>query len=46
MEKNDSKTSNKIDKKEELPSWFEKNIDKQEISPEEQEELDNLLKTF
>ena len=46
MEKNDAKASNKVDKKEELPSWFEKNIDKQEISPEEQEELDNLLKTF
>lgn len=30
--------------KEELPSWFEKNIDKKEISKEEQEELDNLLK--
>lgn len=30
--------------KEEVPSWFEKNIDKKEISKEEQEELDNLLK--
>lgn len=33
-------------KSEELPIWFEKNIEKQEISKEEQEELDNLLKEF
>ena len=33
-------------KKEELPAWFEKNIEKQDISKEEQEELDDLLKTF
>ncbi len=33
-------------KNEELPIWFEKNIEKQEISKEEQEELDNLLKEF
>ena len=46
MEKTDTKSFNKKDKKEELPLWFEKNIDKQEISPEEQEEFDNLLKTF
>ena len=46
MEKTDTKSFNKKDKKEQLPLWFEKNIDKQEISPEEQEEFDNLLKTF
>ena len=40
-------TSSKNNKeKEELPSWFEENIEKQEISPEEQEELDKLLKDF
>ena len=29
-----------------LPPWFEKNIEKQEISKEEQEEFDNLIKNF
>ena len=44
MEKdNNGKTYTK-NVKEEVPSWFEKNIDKKEISKEEQEELDNLLK--
>lgn len=32
--------------KEELPSWFEKNIEKQDMSKEEKEELDNILKDF
>ena len=42
-----SKTSvSKSSNKEELPSWFEKNIEKQDISPEEQQELDKLLKEF
>jgi replication initiation and membrane attachment protein DnaB len=42
-----NKASNKnTNNKEELPSWFEENIEKQEISPEEQEELNNLLKDF
>lgn len=45
MEKPNTKY-NSNNKKEELPSWFEKNIDKQEISKEEQEELDKLLKEF
>ena len=46
MEKdNNGKTYTKAKNvKEEVPSWFEKNIDKKEISKEEQEELDNLLK--
>ena len=47
MEKPNSKVDNKTsNKKEELPAWFEKNIEKQDISKEEQEELDNLLKEF
>lgn len=42
-----SKTSGKQkEKDEQLPSWFEKSIEKQEMSKEEQEELDNLLKNF
>jgi len=42
-----SKTSGKTKEKEEqLPSWFEKNIEKQEMSKEEQEELDKLLENF
>lgn len=46
MEKdNNGKTYTKAKNvKEEVPSWFEKNIDKKEISKEEQEELDNFLK--
>lgn len=39
-------SSRNVTKKEELPSWFEKEIDKKEISKEEQDELDNLLKAF
>jgi hypothetical protein len=30
----------------ELPSWFDKNIEKKEISAEEQKELDDILKDF
>lgn len=40
-------TKNKnVEKEEKLPSWFEKNIEKQEISKEEQEEFDNLIENF
>ena len=39
-------SSRKTNVKEELPSWFEKEMEKKEISKEEQEELDNLLKNF
>lgn len=48
MEKNTtSKTQTKVVKeKEELPIWFGEEIDKKEISKEEQEELDSLLKDF
>ena len=48
MEKpTDNKTGGKTKEKEEqLPSWFEKNIEKQEMSKEEQEELDKLLENF
>ena len=54
-EKEHKKTKRRIEKdsikstkntKEELPSWFEKNIEKQDISIEEKEELDNILKDF
>ena len=42
-----SKTTNKNNVTEEqLPIWFGKNIEKQEISKEEQEEFDDLLKNF
>ena len=42
-----SKTTGKDKEKEEqVPYWFEKNIEKQEISKEEQEEFDNLIKNF
>ena len=33
-------------KEETLPSWFDKEIDSKEMTKEEQEELDNLLKEF
>lgn len=36
--------SNQI--KEELPDWFDKNIEKQEISKEEQQEFDDLINSF
>ena len=32
--------------KEELPDWFEKELEKKEITKEEQDELDRLLKDF
>ena len=38
--------SNKDKSKEQLPEWFNKDIEKQEISKEEQEEFDNILKSF
>ncbi len=47
-----NKTINKKDTKDtketkdNLPLWFDKNIEKQDISKEEQEELDKLLKDF
>ena len=41
-----SKVVNKKEKEDDLPPWFEKNIEKQEISKEEQEEFDNLIKNF
>ena len=44
-EKKTSSTKNN-NIKEELPSWFEKNIEKKEMSKEEKEELNNLLKEF
>lgn len=40
------KVVNDKEKKEILPSWTEKNIDSVEISKEDQEELDNLIKNF
>ena len=40
-----SKNTNK-EKEEQLPYWFEKNIEKQKMSDEEQEEFDNLIKNF
>lgn len=47
LERNkDNIKTTKKSKEEELPSWFEKNIEKQEISSEEKEELDNILKDF
>ena len=36
----------KTKKEEVLPSWFDKEIATKEISKEEQEELDNMLKEF
>lgn len=42
----DKLKNKKIINTETLPDWYNKNIDKQEISKEEQEELDNLLKDF
>jgi replication initiation and membrane attachment protein len=41
-----NKTNNKKEEAMELPSWFDKNIEKKEISAEEQKELDDILKDF
>lgn len=43
---NNTKTPTKQKTKEQLPVWFDKNIDKEDISEEEKKELDELLKEF
>ena len=43
---NSQKTTKNITKVENDPFWMDQTIEKQEISKEEQEELDNLLKNF
>lgn len=43
---NESNPRVKSIKEEPLPSWFDKEYDSHELSQEEQEELDNLLKEF
>ena len=43
--KTDLKTKKQV-KEENLPSWFDKKYDEKELSHDEQEELDNLLKEF
>lgn len=45
QKKTDIDNKNNI-KEEKLPSWFDKELDSKEMSKEEQEELDNLLKEF
>jgi len=44
-EKKTTKDIRKV-KEESLPSWFDKELDSKEMTKEEQEELDNLLKEF
>ncbi|MDD6879464.1 MAG: DnaD domain protein [bacterium] len=44
--KNNTKSNNKKIKEESVPSWFDKDLETEELSKEEQEELDNLLKEF
>ncbi len=39
-------TNTKINSKEELPTWFNKDLDSKELSEEEQKEMDDLLKDF
>ena len=41
-----NKTVDKKEIKENLPSWFEKNIENVEMSKEEKEEMDDLIKNF
>ena len=45
-EKKSVTTKNYKPKEEQLPSWFDKKIENKELSKEEEEELDNLLKEF
>ena len=42
----ESKTYNKVQKEVAVPEWFDKKIEKQEVSTEEQEELKKLLGTY
>ena len=44
--KNNDSAKVKKAKEEKLPSWFDKKYDEKELSKEEQDELDNLLKEF
>ena len=47
LNKNKEETKKKTEIKQEiLPSWFDKEYDSHELSQEEKEELDNLLKEF
>ena len=39
-------TNTKMNSKEELPTWFNKDLDSKELSEEEQKEMDDLLKDF
>ncbi len=41
-----TKTTQKKQTKEQLPVWFDKNIDKEDITEEEKQELDDLLKEY
>ncbi len=44
--KNPTPTKQKTIKEERIPDWFDKNIDKQEASQQEQEEMQALLKEY
>jgi len=46
LNKNKDDKKNQTTKPEKLPSWFGNNLEKGEISQEQQEELDNLFKEF
>ena len=45
-ERKNTQNDSKLKKEEPLPSWFDKKIESKEMTKEEQEELDNLLKEF
>ena len=44
VEKKKIKTTSKTQKEGNLPAWFDKNLENQETSPEEEEELNQILK--
>ncbi len=43
-EKSKTKTSTKVKKETSLPAWFDKNLENEETTPEEEEELNQILK--
>jgi|GEM_PF-5299125 len=43
-EKSQPKASSKVKKEASLPAWFDKNLENEETTPEEEEELNQILK--
>lgn len=46
MQESKNKSKSLPNKSEKLPSWFDKEVDASELTSEEQEEIDNMMKEF